>query len=123
MYLGAVDRSAEQLDELQHAMARVQQDRDEDLVLQRRHPQSQALLGYRRIRQRDPALQALVDEPSRGLEDLVGLGSLVAPATIAHVQRGPGDRKGVVEGKSVSRRVELGDRRRIKKKKNRLQTT
>src|SRR3546814_8234691 len=27
MYLGAVDRSAEQLDELQHAMARVQQDR------------------------------------------------------------------------------------------------
>src|SRR3546814_10666759 len=90
MYLGAVDRSAEQLDELQHAMARVQQDRDEDLVLQRRHPQSQELLGYRRIRQRDPALLALVDEPSRGLEDLVGLGSLVATATIAHVQRGQG---------------------------------
>src|SRR3546814_9235780 len=69
MYLGAVDRSAEQLDELQHAMARVQQDRDEDLVLQRRHPQSQELLGYRRIRQRDPALQALVDEPSRRSEE------------------------------------------------------
>src|SRR3546814_14181271 len=69
------------------------QDRDEDLVLQRRHPQSQERLGYRRIRQRDPALQALVDEPSRGLEDLVGLGSLVATATIAHVQRGQGRRR------------------------------
>src|SRR3546814_3094655 len=57
------------------------------------HPQSQELLGYRRIRQRDPALQALVDEPSRGLEDLVGLGSLVATATIAHVQRGQGRRR------------------------------
>src|SRR3546814_14686475 len=37
--------------------------------------------------------RSLVDEPSRGLEDLVGLGSLVATATIAHVQRGQGRRR------------------------------
>src|SRR3546814_12762706 len=44
-------------------------------------------------------------------------------ATLVNVHAGPADRKSVVEGKSVSVRVDLGGRRIVKKKNTKLELT
>src|SRR3546814_14616528 len=68
---------------------------------------------YRSAREKYDALIELIDEcRGRGQPVLVGTVSIEKSESVAAL-----DRKSVVEGKSVSVRVDLGSRRIIKKKK------